>query len=162
MPVWCMNPPFFSISWDGLSPQEPSSNSARWVLYLEAGAGFEPALWWSLMTISLESDLAGGALTNLPTAVLQLLSSKDIYVTARLHTCGQGFHAAQGSFHAEQEEGRWSSFPRLNMSSSFLRAVPHFPQTTRGAENRQQSTTNRLHFSPCDAASGTEGYTTIV
>lgn len=92
------------------------------------------------LTISLESHTWLGKLVrNLPTAVLQLLSSKDIYVTARLHTCGQGFHAAWGSFHAEQEEGLCCSFPRLNMSSFFLLAVPHSPQTSRRAENTRQS-----------------------
>lgn len=48
----------------------------------------------------------------------------DIYVTAKLHTCGRRFHAAHGSFHAEEQERLLLSFPRLNRNSSF-REWPH-------------------------------------
>ena len=83
---------------------------------------------------------------SLPTAFLQLLNSKDIYVTTDLYTCGQWFHAAHGSFHAEQQERPPCRFPRLDMNSSLRglwagRAFPWLPQ--RG---RKHCMVNRLGF----------------
>ena len=75
---------------------------------------------------------------NLPTAFLQLLISKDIYVTANLHTCGQWFHAAHGSFHAEQQERPLCRFPRLHMNSSSPGLPRAFPDCWRGAGRKTQ------------------------
>lgn len=106
--------------------------------------------WSALATMQLKwSFLYKGRLgreelvASLPTAFLQLLNSKDIYVTADLYTCGQWFHAAHGSFHAEQQERPPRRFPRLDMNSSFrgLWAGPTFawlPQ--RGREHPACST----------------------
>lgn len=66
-------------------------------------------------------------MADLPTAFLQLLNSKDIYVTATLHTCAQRFRAAHGPFHAEWQERLLCSFPRLPMNSSPRELARHPP-----------------------------------
>ena len=82
--------------------------------------------WDSLATMQLKWPfLSKGRLgreelvASLPTAFLQLLNSKDIYVPADLYTCGQRFHGAHGAFHAEPQERPPCRFPRLDMNSSF-------------------------------------------
>lgn len=96
LPVWCMNfPPSFSSVMGSFKPSPaPSSNSARWVFYWEVGAGFEPGQPWRLMTISLDSDLAGGACdksshSRPPTAKQQryLCHSVSPHLRSRISCC---------------------------------------------------------------------------
>lgn len=91
------------------------------------------AMVWPVWPFLYKGRLGQGELVaNLPTAFFQLRNSKDIYVTGNLYTCGQGFHAAQGSFHAEQQERLLSHFPRAEHELIFSWAVPHSPWPARG------------------------------